>query len=314
MVFAVLLTIASWRSGRISTLVASRNGLMLILVGVILPVGFELAWTGATYAQWLEQVVLGPTARHAFLAQIVSPDIYLSPAQDFYPHMLVRGIGGVGLGLLLLTGGWLLWDARVARRPVIEWLLRGGLIFLGAVAAAALMITNHETVLLTSLAYPVIALVIYLQYRGSAQPAERWMRGILLGGMTVWVVAGGYAAWHGSRVLYGHNPPPRESYVRLDSHQRALQYFSGVLLPAEQIDAFERTATKLLQLEQSERSLQPVLFGAGQEWMERAYPQMIVRHAPIWLHAGTTLHDGDQQYLLDLLDKGRRRILAACRT
>jgi hypothetical protein len=281
----------------------------LAFFGGILPVAFELAWTGATYDQWLEQVVLGPTARHAFVAQILTPVIYLAPAQDYYAHFLVRGIGGVGLGLLVVTGGWLFMDAWVRRMPVVDWLERGMLILLGMVAAGALMITNHETVLLTSLAYPVFATVFYLQYSRSERKPEQWMKGILLTGTLVWVVAGGYAAWHGSRVLYGQNPPSRESYVRLESTYRAMAYFSGVKMLPEQIDAFERTAARLETMEAAEGSLHDVLFGAGQEWLERVYPQTIVRHAPIWLHAGTSLHDGDKHYFLELLDNGRRRLL-----
>lgn len=309
LVLAILLSIASWRSGRITLQSVGRNLLVLALFGGILPVAFELAWTGATYGQWLEQVVLGPTARHAFLAQILAPAIYLAPAQDYYAHFLVRGIGGLGLGLLAVTGVWLFMEAWTGRRPVVDWLERGLLVLVGAVAAGALMITNHETVLLTSLAYPLLATVFYLQYSGCGRRTAHGMRGILLIGMLVWVVAGGYAAWHGSRVLYGQNPPSRESYVRLESPYRALAYFSGVRMLPEQIAAFERTAARLETMEKYEGSLQDVLFGAGQEWLERVYPQTIVRHAPIWLHAGTSLHEGDGKYFMELLDKGRRRLL-----
>ncbi len=309
LVLAVLLSAASWLGGRIALSAAARNVRVLAVFGGILPVAFELAWTGATYAQWLEQVVFGPTARHAFLAQIISPAIYLSPAQDYYSHFLLRGIGGLGLGLLLATGCWLMIEARAGNRPAADWLLRGFLTVAGAVAAGALMITNHETVLLTSLAYPLIAAACYLQYRGAGRRAELWMRKILLMGTLVWSVAGGYAAWHGSRVLYGQNPPPREAYVRLESSRPAMAYFNGVRMLPEQIDAFERTAARLEAIERSEGMLQDVLFGAGQEWLERAYPRAIVRNAPIWLHAGTSLHDGDGAYFLELLDNGRRRLL-----
>jgi hypothetical protein len=174
LVLAALLTLGAWQGGRLSRLGALRNGLLLILFGGVLPVTFELAWTGATYGQWLENVILGPSGYHDYLKRVFSPELYQRPVHDFYANILVPGIGGVGLGLLALTAAWGLFPARDRRHVVSGTLMRVALVVLGGVAGAALMLTNHETVLLTSLAYPVIATALFLFYREGCSLSERW--------------------------------------------------------------------------------------------------------------------------------------------
>jgi hypothetical protein len=309
LVLAGLLSLAAWSTGRINRLAAAQNLLLLILAGCILPLAFELAWTGATFAQWFDDVVLLPTARLQLVEQVTDWSIYRHPVYAFHHHILMKGAGGVGLGLLLATGIWLFWDAWANRSRWPDWLVRVALILGGCLMGALLMITSHETVLLTSLAYPILAVALYLQYRRPGQPVDRWVGRVLLAATLCWSVAGGYAAWHGSRLLYGPNPPPLSAYVRVHSRSRALAYLEGIrMLPAE-IDAWERTAARLRSLEDEEGKLSGVLLGPTMEWLERAYPEAIVRREPIWYDAGTTLHEGDAAYFKQLLGGGTHRLI-----
>jgi len=310
LVLAGLLSVAAWTSGRITRGAAVRNVLWLALAGCVLPLGFELAWTGATFRLWLENVVLLPAARYNYLAQAFDLQMYVQPVHDFHHHLLVRGIGGVGLGLWLATGAWLLYDAWTSRRPLVDWIARGLLVAAGCVMGALLMVTNHETVMLSSLAYPVLAITCYMLWRRSDRPDERVLGWVVGGAVLLWAGAGSYAAWHGSRVLYALNPPPRSAYVRLQSTAPALAYFRGVRLLPDQIDAWERLAAKLKACETSEGKLPGVIFGPGTEWLERAYPEAILRHAPLWYDAGTTLREKDTDYFRGLLAKGERRVIA----
>lgn len=309
MVLAGLLSVSSVLVGRMTVSAFIRNSLLLLFFGGVLPVAFELIWTGATYAQWIDNVILGPTARHDYLTHLLASDMYLRPVHDFYSHILVRSVGGIGLVLLAVTGAWVIFSARSQRRPSGDWAVRFLLVLFGCAAGAALMVTNHETVLLTSLVYPVFSVVLYLQYHGRGRAADQGIRGILIVGTLVWAVAGGYAAWHGSRLLYGQNPPPREAYIDWSSEHPSLAYFAGVRMLPAHIDARQRTAARLSELEDARGDLPDILFGQGQEWFERYYRGAIVRHAPIWLHAGTTLHDRDRDSFLRVLNHGERRLL-----
>jgi len=275
---------------------------------LVAPFAFELWWTGATPAQWWADVVALPRSRHDMFGQLLDPAIYLRPVHDFHHHQLTGAMGGAGLLVLLLAGCWLGRAALVARRPVVDLVLRLLLIVSGLIMATLLMITNVETVLLTSLAYPVIALAAFVLYRRAGERANRWFGVTLIFASLFWTVTGGYAAWHGSRVLYAKDPPLRDRYVRLDTNLRALQYFQGVrLLPAD-IEAMTRLAKKMAMMEDEHGRLPGVLFGTALEWLERAYPEAIVPRAPIWYDAGTSLHNDDTAYFRDLLADGRRLV------
>jgi len=79
-----IITIAGYFTSRIRFVQIVRTVLILILFGLILPLVFELAWTGATLREWLDNVVLMPTARHVSPGQLVDPNLYLRPIFDFH--------------------------------------------------------------------------------------------------------------------------------------------------------------------------------------------------------------------------------------
>jgi hypothetical protein len=309
LVLAGLLGLAAWAQGMITGGTWFRNILLLALFGCALPLGFELAWTGATFRQWAADVIMLPAGREAMIRQVLDPGIYLRPLHDYHHHILIRGIAGVGLAVLLVTGGWMLWEARVNRRSVWVLLVRAVLLCAGCVLCALLITTNIETVVLTSLAYLILALALYLQFRQPDRRADLWLGRGLLGATLLWFAVGGYAAWHGSRVLYSLDPPPRSAYVRLEKAPPALSYLNGVRMLPEQIDALQRDAARMAALEDVEGKLPGVLFGPALEWFERAYPEAIVRRAPIWYDAGTSLREDDAGYFRELLAGGTRRLL-----
>jgi hypothetical protein len=274
LVLAGLLGLAAWAQGMITGGTWFRNILLLALFGCALPLGFELAWTGATFRQWAADVIMLPAGREAMIRQVLDPGIYLRPLHNYHHHILIRGIAGVGLAVLLVTGGWMLWEARVNRRSVWVLLVRAVLLCAGCVLCALLITTNIETVVLTSLAYLILALALYLQFRQPDRRADLWLGRGLLGATLLWFAVGGYAAWHGSRVLYSLDPPPRSAYVRLEKAPPALSYLNGVRMLPEQIDALQRDAARMAALEDVEGKLPGVLFGPALEWFERAYPRL----------------------------------------
>jgi len=309
LVIGGLLVLGAWAGGRLTRQDVVRAALLLAMFGLVLPLGFELAWTGATLPQWFHDVVLLPGARHEHFEQVFSPAIYLQPAFALHHHLAFPAIGGLGLLVLVVAGGWLLSDAAQRRCHWLECATRITLVLAGIVLGALLMITNHETVMLTSLAYPVMAAAIYLHGRRGALGSGHWLGGTVMGATLVWSVCGGYAAWHGSRVLYGLNPPPRAEYVRLDAAPVGLAYFQGVRLHASQLEAYKITAAQLAEHAAAEGGLKNVLLGPGLELFERGYPEAITRDAPVWYDAGTTLSGEDVGYFRQLLHGGRRHLI-----
>ncbi|MCF7761533.1 MAG: hypothetical protein K9M98_13625, partial [Cephaloticoccus sp.] len=209
------LILRSWLAGEITGRAFWGHAAVMTGAGVGLPFAFELVWTGATPAIWWQEVVAQPTARFDAARHFLDLRIFLQPANDYHHHILFRPMGGVGLLLLLVTGGWAL---QLRRRLGAEWLelLCGVALLLGGMAGSALlMVTNYETVVLTSLAFLFSALAIYLAVRQQVESAGQLrIRQLLLAGAVLWTIDGGYAAWHGSRLLYAQNPPPRSDYER----------------------------------------------------------------------------------------------------
>jgi hypothetical protein len=301
-----LLLVSGWLNGRAAGRSSFGTALLLVLFGGALPLGFELAWTGAGFSEWFHNVVALPAERRGLLYAIIGWRMYLRPIHDFHHHLLIRSIGGIGLLLLLATGAWLLRDALERGRPRSDLLVRSALVLSGVVGGALLMVTNMESAMLTSLLYPVLSAALFASYRESVGPAWRGWGAAIVSALVVWSLAGGYAAWHGSRVLYGLNPPERWEYIRLNTAGPALHYFEGVRLLPAQIEANQRLAARMRELEHRPGHLSGVLFGPGLEWMERVYPDCITRHEPVWYHAGTTLRESDAAYFSQLLGADRR--------
>lgn len=301
---------AAWVRGRISGRQFTVTAALMFLAGVLLPFGFELAWTGAGPRLWWENVVLLPTARHVGTSLLLDPALYRGAINDFYPYFLFRPLSGLGALLILGVGGWLGWQAW---RERLSWADTGSrlvLVVLGLVLAGLLVITNHETVMLTSLGYPVVAVALVLAYRRKQVTVDRVVSRVVVGATLVWTISGGYAAWQGSRVLYDHNPPPRSAYVRVEETTGPLAYFRGVRFLPDQREAWDAVVARLESLQDEDGRLRGVLFGPAMEWLERAYPECIVPLAPIWYHAGTSLRGEDVDYFRTLLDGGRSRLLA----
>lgn len=302
--------IALWAyTGRRITLGAlARSWGLMGLFGMGLPILFELWWTGASLRQWLDNVVLLPTARQTGLTRIFDPGIYLHPVHDFHHHLLVPAIGGIGLLLLVGCGFRLSWWGGT--RSWAERTVAAGLLAAGALMGGLLMLTNNESVLLTSLAYPVLAMAICVFMSETRSAADPWLRRMVLAALLLWAGAGGYATWHGSRVLYAQNPPPRSAYVRVEAETGPLAFFNGVRMLPEQREAYESVADRLETFKDADGRLTGVLFGPGFEWMERIYPESIVPLAPVWYHSGTSLTEGDREYFDRLLAGGRSRLVA----
>ena len=167
--FGGLLVLRSWLAGEITGRAFLGHTLVMSGAGVVLPFAFELLWTGATPIVWWREVVAQPTARFEAAKHFLDLRIFLQPANDFHHHILFRPIGGAGLLLLMLVGGWALQARRAAGARWLELLGIVCLIFGGAAGSALLMVTNYETVVLTSLAFLLSALAIFLLARSEIE-------------------------------------------------------------------------------------------------------------------------------------------------
>lgn len=300
-----MLVLVAWVEGGLRRSEMLVTAGWLVMAGCVLPLVGELWWTGATFDQWWRNVVELPTAYQGLLGRAAEAGIYLHPPYDYHHHVLVPWIAGFGLVLLVGCGAW--WVA-VAGRVSVR-ICRAVSVLVAGVLAALLLVSNRETVLLTSLAYPLFALAFLLSARRAGQEMMPWLRNLFHGALLVWVVSGGYAAWHGSRLLYGQEPPTRLTYVKVEAEEGPLAYFHGVRLLPDQLAAFKLMVERLKDFEDAQGKIPNVLLGSYFEWMERSYPETRVWGEPHSYHAGTTLSDQDVAYMRTLLGQGTKRLV-----
>lgn len=276
----------------------------LVGFGMVGPVGLELWWTGASPAQWYFNVVDLAEARVGFLRLALMPRSYLLPTYTLHHHVLFQPLHTVGLVLLAIVTAtaWRRLERRDAAEstPGRRALARVTLLLLAAAAGVGgvlLTITNIEIITLTSLGVLVGTVAIAAAFDLAG---DRRIRVLLGSAALLWMTVGGYAAWVGARVLYGRANLDRSTYVRLEHAPRALRYLEGVRLDADLYESLRLTAKELAAPGCNPRR---VLFGPSLEWLERAYPQSIVRGMPVWYDLGTSLRKSDGPWLIGHLTR-----------
>ncbi len=306
-----LLLLRAWLAGELPTRGLISHIVVFAFAGLAAPLAFELLWTGATFSQWLEQVVLSPSARWEYAKHFLEAKFLLEPPHDFHHHVAFRAIGGFGLLLLAAVGVSLFASPPPRLYPRAGRILQLALLLACAAGCSLLLVTNHESVILTSVSFFICALALHLPNAKATERFPRWTGRLLLIASLAWSVFGSYAAWHGSRVLYGPNPPPRSAYERLVNAPRPLAYFEGVRFERDHLPSLRALAAKLESMEAPDGRLSGLLFGPATEWLERAYPDCIVRGMPIWYHAGTSLAEHHAEWFSTTLrEAGAVRLVA----
>lgn len=273
----------SWREGLAGRAGAGRvaaTSAAVLGAGIVLPVGLELAWTGASPELWWRNVVqLAAAGRAEPLGQILSWKFLVAPIHDYYGPLLLPQAGLAGL--VLCAGA--LAGCRAQRVAADRWLLPAAVLLAGA-GAAGLLATNQEIAYLGLGAWLALITAVWLGFNGPARGAA-FVAGLLLPA----VIIGGAAwlsAWRGQRSQFGYSHAPRASYVSAEQAGPALHYLRGLRLPPEDVEIFARMGEWLPAAGPDGR--RPVFYGAGVEWMERIWPAMRVRGRSLWAHWGTT--------------------------
>jgi len=312
---AALLVLRPWCAGeRRGGSIAASLGL-LAFFGVVIPLALELAWTGASLRTWAFNILELPTERLGFALAGFTTDLLWKPPYDVHHSVLFKPLSGVGLLLVAAATGWS-WVHGVRPLPRQEHRFYCSLLLVAtgvAVAIGGLLLTttNVETIALTSLAFPVGAAAILAAYRPvRARSTGQFAAVVISMASLPWTLVGGYAAWHGSRVMFGEETPVREHYRVLDNPSPSVAYFSGVRMEPGWRDSLLATVKELERIEVSDPTLSTVLFGPAFEWMERAHPATILPGMPVWFHHGTSLSSDDGPWLESKLsEKGVNRIV-----
>lgn len=270
--------------------------------GVVLPVGAELAWTGATLAQWWDQVVgLSGGARAMNLLHLFEVRSYLRPIHDYYGELRLPPIGLIGLVLTAIT--WLFGLARGAKRgDGRERICLTGACALAAATGLALLATNHEIAYVALAGWFALLAAIWL---GFGLPREGW---VLRGGVVLpalgLAVLFGESAWRGQRSQFGHAGTPREDYLPAEKAGPEFAYLQGTKLPPQFIEVLVNGRRWRETLTEAQR--ERVYYGPGLEVLDRIWPVARPSYQPLWFHHGTTYRKPQTDRLSrDLLPGGR---------
>lgn len=266
------------------TMTARRGvamGVAVVGFGIVAPVLTEMAYTGASFAVWRENVFELAASRRELLLRALSPEFYWRTPHDYYAGANFPFVGGWGV-LLVGAVGWVLWRRRNgAERAGAEkvFLMLG---VMGAlVCGAVLLATNFEIAQMSGAAWLVLATALGLAF--ARQREGRW---ILAAGAVTLAVPAWWSAWTGARVLWGRETLVRESFVSADELPARFSYLRGTRVESTMRDSL-RGFDEYMQ----QRTERRVYFALGTEWMVRVAPEARHRGLPLWLHDGTTYSD-----------------------
>lgn len=244
------------------------------IAGVLLPLGIELGWTGASFATWYHNVIALPGgSRSGLLRLLGTPEFYLSTTHDYYgPVFRPAGLLiGVTLMVIMLAG----WRTRQGMDRAL--LVGAGLS--GVAATLLLLVTNREIVYVGLGAGIAIGVSLWIGF-GLHQTAARWSRLILIGATLLVISHAHPSTWYGQRHQYGNNAVDRSTYRTVELAPDAPRYFEGVKLAPELAAMLEDVAG--LRHWRNARPDNPprVFFGRSMEGFNRIIP--VPPGHPLW--------------------------------
>jgi hypothetical protein len=273
---AGLLREASW--GRVAATVVGA-----VVVGVVLPVAAELAWTGASLKVWLANVVqLAGGSRSDLLREVFSWKFLVEPIHNYYGRVVLPQVGVCGL--VLSAAAFLEFTrARSSVARIDRW-LRPLAVVLATAAGAALLATNFEIACLGLGAWLVLAAGLWLGFDGGERKVAL-LAGLVLPA-TVFGVAAWVTAWQGQRSQFGFSRAARADYQPAENAGAAFGYLRGLHLPPDVVHSFALLERALPAPGADGR--RPVFYGPGLEFADRIYPAVRVPGRPLWSHWGTS--------------------------
>lgn len=283
----------------------NRTVTALLFFGFALPIGAELAWTGADPAQWWTNVVsLAAGGRAEYFSALLEPAYYLRPRHDYYGALRFPPIGLAGVALVLATGAVIQRTAPTLR----TWphrILAGVATIAAALGGLLLLATNHEIGYVALACFLILALALWLGFDAPVRGKAAWLA---LGVPALFIAAvSGEAAWRGQRVLFGHLATDRDRFVTTESLAPMGRYFGTTRLPAALVESLAVLPSRLPT--RSDDGTYPVFYGPGCEWLEHVWRSPYRSGQPLWMHNGTSYGPRETAALARMLSGEQYRAL-----
>lgn len=249
----------------------------IAVFGFVLPVGLEIAWTGAGWDRWFYNVVQLPLgARGGRISYLFSPQLYLTTLHGYYGQLRVPQIGliGVLMPAVAVIAAWRSPAPRASKGRVAFLILAG---LLAAFASSALLLTNNEIAYVTFAAALVITIGLWLGF--GMEPRGGWFAaGVLLPSLIL-AAAGWESAWRGDRSQFGYALDSRDTYWRGEQCGGDFQYVSGLKIPPGLARSLAEFGAWRSKLPADERPR--IYYGPGAEWLEHVWPVKKVKDLPL---------------------------------
>lgn len=267
------------------------------IAGVVAPVVFEIAWSGAPWTAWWHNVIAMPfSSRAGDFGWVLRPEFYLQVRHDYYGGVTIPWLGALGLVATVGTG-------VVAWRAASGWAERGwaaAAALFAAGAGAGLLATNYEIAWIAMAAWLGLLAALWTGLGLPARGAGFW--GLIVVPLLFVGGAAWESAWRGQRSQFGYSTAPRANYVDAGAVHEDFAYLRGTRVPPEIAQTMNEALQERARI--SPLFQKKAFYGPGLEWLERVWPAVKVRGLPLWLHDGTSYGAEERARLLEALRPG----------
>lgn len=292
--------------GKVTGRAAAASIVGVVVFATVVPIATEMMLTGASFAQWKQNVLELAQARTELLEAIGTWKFYWQTPHDYHPPVYLRAMGAWGVGLLLAVTAIAavgIWIQRERRGRELMWLaiMSGGAVACGLVFLAL----HYEIAHLAGAAWLVLATGIVL----ACVPREAvrcwaWARGVLVVGAVTLLVPAWASAWAGARAIWGHGDVARSEMKSADDLPERFAYLRGMKIEPglheglRQLEAFRSRRIADGAKEENFR------FVHGTEWLARTMPASGSNGMPLWIQEGTTFSAREKRAMIRELARG----------
>ena len=253
-----------------------------LVMGVVLPVLAEMAWTGASFAIWWHNVIAQMSGdRAGMLFEARKLGFYFKPCHDYYGPLRLPQVGLVGVLLTVVTGV-VAWRHAPPERRVLQRILAVGCSVIAYLAGVVLLTTNMDIAYIALGGWLAMLVALWLGF-GLPVRGGWFYGGIVIPALVISVVSW-ESAWRGQRSQFGHSDAPRADYRSGDEAGAAYAYFRGTHLPPDFIAGL-RDMAKWREAMPAERQAR-ILNGPGTEWAGHIWPAPRTPALPLYILGG----------------------------